>query len=53
MFDRRHFDTLETVNAADSLEGGNHRRKAVGIFPEKALGAPDGLDWRHGRAAKA
>ena len=49
-FDDRHFDALEPEQAAHAIEGRDHRVKAVGLFTQQALRAPDWLgrlDLRH------
>ena len=53
LLDRRHLDPLEAVQAAHAIERRDHRGEAVGVFPEQALRAPDGLNRRHRSAAKA
>ena len=52
MLDGRHLDALEAVQAAHLVERRDHRGEAVGVFSEQALGAPDGLNWRHFSALK-
>src|SRR5438445_3273334 len=53
LLNRRHFDAFEAVKPTHAVERRNHRRQAVGVFVQKALRAPDGLNRRHCRAAKA
>jgi hypothetical protein len=47
LFDGRHLDPLEAVQAAHAIERLDHLREAVGVFSEKALRAPNGLNRRH------
>ena len=53
LLDRRHLDALEPVQAAHAIERRDHRGEAVGVFSKQALRAPNGLNRRHCRAAKA
>ena len=46
-------NSILSGNPAHTVKGRNHRGEAVGVTAKQALRAPDGLNRRHCRTAKA